>query len=115
MADPKTYGQDGSGEGAIGEYTGEVTDEAKRVLEAAMQLPDAERAALAAVLKDSVGDGSSAEEIEAAWLDEAERRRDELRSGRAKTVPWEEVRREMFEMIERARAAEIDREQQAAG
>ena len=92
-----------------------MTEEAKRILEAALQLADAERAALAAVLKDSIGDGSTAEEIEAAWLDEAERRRDELRSGRAKTVSWQEVRREMFDMVERARAAEANRQQQAAG
>jgi putative addiction module component (TIGR02574 family) len=81
-----------------------VTDEAKRVAEAGMQLPDAERAALAAVLKDSIGDGSAAEEIEAAWLDEAECRREELRSGQTVAVPWQDVRREMFEMVERFRA-----------
>jgi len=77
-----------------------VTDEAKRILEAAMRLPDAERAALAVVLKDSVGDGSAMDEIEVAWLEEAERRREDLRSGRSIAVPWQEVRREMFEMVE---------------
>lgn len=86
-----------------------ASDEARRILEAAMRLPDAERAALATVLKDSVGDGSSLEEIEAAWIAEAERRREELRAGRTTAVSWQEVRREIFDMIERAR------EQQAAG
>lgn len=81
----------------------DVSDEARRIFEAAMQLPDAERAALASVLKDSVGDGSSLEEIEAAWIAEAERRRDDLRAGRTTAVPWQDVRREIFEMIEHAR------------
>ncbi len=68
-----------------------------------MRLPDAERAALASVLKDSVGDGSSLEEIEVAWIAEAERRRDELRAGKTTAVPWQDVRREIFDMVERAR------------
>jgi DNA-directed RNA polymerase specialized sigma24 family protein len=50
-----------------------VSDEARRILEAAMRLPDAERAALVALLEDSIGDGTSLEEIEAAWIAEAER------------------------------------------
>jgi putative addiction module component (TIGR02574 family) len=86
-----------------------VSDEAKRIFEAAMRLPDVERAALASVLKDSVGDGSSLEEIEAAWLAEAQRRREDLRAGRTTAVPWQDVRREIFDMVERAR------EQQATG
>ena len=113
--DPETMGWDGSGVDENRGYTDPVTDEAKRILEAAMRLPDAERAALAVVLKDSIGDGSATEDIEAAWLEESERRREELRSGQAKTVSWQEVRREMFEMIERARAGESDRARQAAG
>ena len=80
-----------------------MSDEAKRIFEAAMRLPDAERAALASVLKNSVGDGSSLEEIEAAWVAEAERRREDLHAGRTTAVPWQDVRREIFDMIERAR------------
>ncbi|EDM81123.1 hypothetical protein PPSIR1_29945 [Plesiocystis pacifica SIR-1] len=80
-----------------------MSDEARRIFEAAMQLPDAERAALASALKDSVGDGASLEEIEAAWIAEAQRRREDLRAGRTSTVPWEDVRREIFDMVERAR------------
>jgi hypothetical protein len=44
-----------------------------------------------------------AEQIDEAWLDEAKRRREEVRSGQAQLVPWRVVRGEMFEMIERAR------------
>ncbi|WP_106089336.1 addiction module protein [Enhygromyxa salina] len=86
-----------------------MSDEARRIFEAAMRLPDGERAALASVLKDSVGDGSSFEEIEAAWIAEAERRREDLRAGRTSSVPWQDVRREIFDMVQRAR------EQRATG
>ena len=91
-----------------------MTDEAKRILEAALRLPEAERAALAAMLEDSIR-GESCSEIDAAWLDEAERRREEVRSGRAQLVPWRDVRREMFEMLERARLDKSERERQATG
>jgi hypothetical protein len=46
-------------------------DGQRRILDAAMRLPSADRAALAAILTDSIGDGSSPEQIEAAWLAEA--------------------------------------------
>jgi putative addiction module component (TIGR02574 family) len=78
-----------------------MSDEASRILEAAMRLPDVERAALAVVLKDSVGDGASPDEVEAVWIAEAERELEDLRAGRTTTVPWEEVRRELFDMVER--------------
>ena len=68
-----------------------------------MALPEVERARLAFVLRDSIGDGSSQEEIDAAVLEEVKRRRDNLRSGRTKPVPYEEVRRKLDAMIERGR------------
>lgn len=76
-----------------------VTDEAMQILEAALALPEAERARLASVLQDSVTHGATQEEIDAAILEEVERRRDDLRSGRTKGVPWEEVQRELDAMI----------------
>lgn len=80
-----------------------MTDEADRILEAALGLPDAERAALAAVLKDSIGDGASLEQIEAAWIAEAERRREELQAGRSTGVAWQDVRQEIYGLVDRAR------------
>lgn len=80
-----------------------VTDDAMQILEAALALPEAERARLASVLQDSVTHGATQEEIDAAILEEVERRRDDLRSGRTKGVPWEEVRRKLDAMIELAR------------
>ncbi len=80
-----------------------VTAEAERLLEAAMKLPDAERAALAAILTDSIGDGSSPAEIEAAWIAEAKRRLEDIRCGRSKTTPWEEVHRKLRAKLDGAR------------
>lgn len=80
-----------------------MTDEAQRILEAAMRLPDSERAVLAAILKDSLGDASAPDEIEAAWLSEVKRRMADIDSGRSTTVPWEEVKQRLHARIERAR------------
>lgn len=80
-------------------YTPRMTSEAERILEAALRLPEADRIELAAILEDSIGDGSTDEEIEAAWLAEVKRRMADLESGRSQPVAWEEVRRELFEMV----------------
>lgn len=65
-----------------------------------MNLPDAERAELAAILTDSVADGFLDPDIEAAWVAEAKRRLEDIRTGKSKTIPWEEVERELEEIIE---------------
>ena len=75
-----------------------MTTEAERLLEAALDLPDAERSELVAILADSLR-GPDAE-IEAAWIEEAKRRLARIRSGESKTVPWEEVERELEDIIE---------------
>lgn len=80
-----------------------MTAEAERLLEAAMKLPDAERAELAAILADSIGDGSPEAEIEAAWIAEAKRRLEDIRSGKSKTIPWEQVDRKLRAMLDGAR------------
>lgn len=84
-------------------YTLLVTAEAERLLDAAMQLTDAERAELAAILADSVGDGASPTEVDTAWIAEAKRRLEDIRSGNATSVPWEDVSRKLRGMVARAR------------
>ena len=54
----------------------------------ALKLPRDERARLAEVLIASLDE---LDEVEAAWADEAERRYEELRSGKVKGVPADEV------------------------
>lgn len=60
----------------------------------ALSLELRERARLAERLLDSL-DGLSAEEIEALWADEAERRLADLREGRVQGVPAERVHEEL--------------------
>jgi len=64
----------------------------------AMGLPTASRAALAEKLIGSL-DAASDAEIQQVWVAEAIRRRDDVRSGRVKTIPGDEalarVRRSM--------------------
>lgn len=64
-----------------------------------MALPEDQRAELAAILVDSIGDGRSEAEIDAAWLAEARQRLAAVRSGRATLVPTEKVERELEELI----------------
>lgn len=80
-----------------------MTAEAERVLEAALKLDDAERAQLAAVLADSLGDGGSDAELEAVWLAEAKRRLEDVRAGKSETIPWEDVSRKLCAMLDGAR------------
>jgi putative addiction module component (TIGR02574 family) len=58
----------------------------------ALQLPARSRVDLAGRLMDSIEtDAASDAVVEQAWLAEAIRRRDEVRQGKAKTVPAETV------------------------
>ena len=71
-----------------------MTEEA-RLLEALLRLPPAARAALAGRLLESL-DQEVDEDAERAWDAEIERRLAELGAGRARLVPWSEVRRRIL-------------------
>ena len=72
-----------------------MTDAAEKVLDEAMKLPDGERRALGLWLLDSVGD-EAPEEIERVWIEEARRRLDEIRAGRADVEPWAVAKARIF-------------------
>jgi putative addiction module component (TIGR02574 family) len=55
---------------------------------AALQLPERDRARLAELLLASLDEE---DEVAAAWADEAERRFEELKSGKTKAMPADEV------------------------
>jgi putative addiction module component (TIGR02574 family) len=76
-----------------------------RLYEAAMKLPDSERAELAAALADSVGDGTSEEEALASWITEVKRRIEEHRAGRTQMVSFEDAVGELEELITKAEQA----------
>jgi putative addiction module component (TIGR02574 family) len=72
-------------------YNGAVTEQASNLLQKALTLSEEERAELACSLIDSL-DPTVDESAASAWDQEIARRISDLDSGRAKTVPWEEVR-----------------------
>lgn len=71
----------------------EVTDLLKR----ALALSEDERAALANTLLDSLETGN--ESVEEAWDKEVARRMEDLKSGKAVTVPWEQLHRELLALV----------------
>ena len=68
-----------------------ANDLSQELLNDAMRLPDEQRAALAAVLIESLDDGVD-EDAEAAWSIEIARRLRDVRSGHVKTIPWPQAR-----------------------
>ena len=66
--------------------------ELNRVIHDALELSDSERATLVGLLIESLEGREPDADVEAAWAAEAERRWQEIESGKVKTIPWEEVR-----------------------
>jgi putative addiction module component (TIGR02574 family) len=73
-------------------YNEAMTQPAFELLQKALRLSDEERAELAASLIDSLDTNVDAG-AEGEWNREIARRIEDLDSGKAKTVPWEEIRR----------------------
>lgn len=78
-----------------------MSPEVSDLLKRALTLPADERAALANTLLDSLettiesADGS----VEEAWDQEVARRIEDLKTGKAVTVPWEQLHRELRAMV----------------
>ncbi|HKG45815.1 MAG TPA: addiction module protein [Pyrinomonadaceae bacterium] len=70
----------------------------EQLAEQAMALPSESRAQLADLLVESL-DRDELGRVEQLWLAEAKRRRDEVRSGIAKTVPGEEALQQVRDSI----------------
>ena len=68
----------------------------KAVLDAALELPDEDRAEIAQRLLDSLPEDSEATvPISNIWIEEAEARVREIRDGSTETIPHEEVIQEI--------------------
>jgi putative addiction module component (TIGR02574 family) len=74
-----------------------MTPEVYELLKRALALPVDERAALANSLLDSLEPNSDT--VHEAWDREVARRMEDLKAGRAVTVPWEELRRELLVLV----------------
>lgn len=72
----------------------------QQIAEQAMKLSGESRAQLADLLVESL-DAEALGRIDQLWLAEAKRRRDEVRMGRVKTIPGDEVLRRVRNAIKR--------------
>jgi putative addiction module component (TIGR02574 family) len=68
-----------------------MTEEVADLLKKALALPVEARAALAGSLLDTL-DETVDEDVEASWEREIAARIDQLDGGKAKTIPWAELR-----------------------
>jgi len=74
-----------------------MSPEVSDLLKRALALSADERAALANTLLDSL-DGVD-ESVQEAWDEEVARRIEDLKAGKAVTVPWEELHRQLLAMV----------------
>jgi putative addiction module component (TIGR02574 family) len=75
----------------------QMTPQVSELLEKALSLSIHERGLLIDRLVESLDDEPAEEGVEAAWDDEIKRRVDDIRLGRVKTIPGEQVLRELAE------------------
>jgi putative addiction module component (TIGR02574 family) len=73
----------------------QMTPQVSELLEKALSLSTQERGLLIDRLVESLDDEPAEEGAEAAWDGEIKRRVDDIRSGRVKTIPGEQVLREL--------------------
>jgi putative addiction module component (TIGR02574 family) len=80
-----------------------MSPEASDLLKRALALPADERAALAntllETLETSAGSAAPQRSVQEAWDAEVSRRIADLKAGKAVTVPWEELHRELLAMV----------------
>jgi len=78
-----------------------MSPEVSNLLKRALSLPSDERAALANTLLESLEttNESSTSSVEEAWDVEVARRIEDLKTGKAVTVPWEQLHRELLAMV----------------
>jgi putative addiction module component (TIGR02574 family) len=76
-----------------------MSPEISDLLKRALALPVDERVALANTLLDSLENANESVSIQEAWDAEVARRIEDLKAGKAVTVPWEELHRELLAMV----------------
>ncbi len=76
-----------------------MSPEVSDLLKRALALPADERAALANTLLDTLDGTNESVSIQEACNAEVARRIQDLKAGKAVTVPWEELHRELLAMV----------------
>ena len=74
-----------------------MSPEVSDLLKLALALPVEERAALANTLLDSLE--VTSQSVQEAWDEEVARRMDDLKAGKAVTVPWEQLHGELLARV----------------
>jgi putative addiction module component (TIGR02574 family) len=74
-----------------------MNSELSQLLKQALALSPDERAALANTLLDSLE--AQDESVQEAWDQEVARRMEDLKTGKAVTVAWEQLHRELLAMV----------------
>ena len=73
----------------------QMTPQVSEVLEKALALSAQDRGLLIDRLIETLDEGPAEEGVEEAWAEEIKRRVDDIRSGKAKLIPGEQVRRRL--------------------
>jgi putative addiction module component (TIGR02574 family) len=73
----------------------QMTPQVSEVLEKALTLSAQDRGLLIDRLIESLDEGPAEEGVEEAWGEEIKRRVDDIRSGKTKMIPSDEVRRRL--------------------
>jgi putative addiction module component (TIGR02574 family) len=81
----------------LGQENEAMSPEVSDLLKRALALSVDERAALANTLLDSLE--TTNESVQEAWDEEVARRIKDLKAGKAVTVPWEQLHRELLAMV----------------
>jgi putative addiction module component (TIGR02574 family) len=72
-----------------------MATELRQLFREALELTDNDRATLAGLLIESL-EASPDPDVENAWAEEAERRWQEIQSGKVQTTPWKEIKAEVL-------------------
>jgi putative addiction module component (TIGR02574 family) len=75
-----------------------MTRGAKKILDAAIKLPESDRLQVVEELLASLEPAADAD-VDAAWVSEVERRSREIKEGTVRPVPWNEVKSRARERV----------------
>jgi putative addiction module component (TIGR02574 family) len=87
-----------------------MNPEISELLKRALALPIDERAALANTLLDTLEGSNESGSVREAWDGEVARRIEDVKAGKAVTVPWEELHRELLAMVNEGLPSSIPNE-----
>ncbi len=79
-----------------------MSTKAEAVITLALDLPDSDRAEIAAILLESL-DPPAEEGVEEAWRQEVARRVAAIDAGEVELIPWEQVREELYTRLDERR------------